>query len=156
MQDDQVAEHSAEDEQRHGSRESRDEPLALARLQGRQEEREELPEDDRRRCDDRHPERDLELDGERVERVEELQIDRAVLALRQKVGNGKEQKLPHRAGSEVEHAYGDEEDDDDADETHAQLAQMLHQGHSRGTDRHYSSPPAATVALCASADSPAT
>ena len=47
VQDDEVTEQRAEDEQEHRDRERRDEPLALLRLERRQEERENLPEDDR-------------------------------------------------------------------------------------------------------------
>ena len=49
---------------------------------------EELPEDDGGRRDDRCPECDLELDRKRVECIEELQVDRAVVAYGQKVRDG--------------------------------------------------------------------
>ena len=48
----------------------------------------------------------------------------------------------HRDGvcREVEHAHGDSQACDDAHEAHAQLAQVVEEGHSGRSDRHCYSP----------------
>ena len=127
--------------QRNTCGECGDEPFALVGLERWQEERKHLPQDYRRCCNDRCPEGNLELDRERVKCVEELQVDIAILTQGKEIGNREQQELTDCTRCQIENADSHEQDDDDAHETHAQLAKMLHQGHARRTDRHYSSPP---------------
>ena len=124
VQNNEVAEHRADDEQGHGGGEGGHEPLALAGLQRRQEEREQLPQNDGGRGHNARPQRDLEAHGERLEGIDGLKRGHAV-DVGQKLSDGHEEELAHGRGGHVEHDHGHGEAGHDAHKAHAQLAEVV-------------------------------
>ena len=106
MQNEQIAEHRAEHEQEHTHGERGNEPLALVGLQGRQEERENLPQNNRHACDNRRPQRNLETNRERAKHVEHVQNHQAIVALGQVISYGQAHELNDGRRCHIEHAHG--------------------------------------------------
>ena len=131
LENHEVAEQRADVEERHGGEERGHDPLALLGLEGRKEEREDLPDDERRADDDGALERHAEANREAAERAGDV-----VATIGQELADRVLENVDDRGRGEVHDERRSEKRNDDDRQAAAKLSDMVEERHARGTDRH--------------------
>ena len=132
LQDDEVAEHHAEEEQEDHSGDRGHDPLLLARLKRRHEEAKHLEDDDRAARNDGEECRDLESQREAAKGGGHVKL----ATVRHELANRVDEQLDERRGRHVDDTGGHKHARDDDGEAPPQLAQVVEQRHSCRSDGH--------------------